>query len=176
MEDNTHMKKDFVTPEHIAQDYKNTHFTYLEIYRTLAIVVVVGVLYMIFSLTHFLIAFYLLAPLVAGGYLIHILLCVRAYIKIRKGKFRTEQDMLINADGRSGVERIGPGYKPCFLHFRRYGRFQLLEGSYYKWSPNFSTTSDGICDRSMTKDIFLLVIIDKKTIVAVYNLKLFELQ
>lgn len=155
-------EKDIVTKECIALDYKNTHFTYSEFYLILSIVIIVGITYMIFSITKFLVAFFILAPFVVGSYLLSFAVRMRAYIKIKQGNFRMERDVLVNAEGRSGIERIGPGYKANALYFHQYGKFLLREGSYYKWSENFSTTPDGIYNRSMINDVFMLVIIDKK--------------
>ena len=61
-----------------------------------------------------------------------------------------------------------------YLQFLNNGRYEL-EGNYYVWSDKYEMSATGICNTSIPKDVFYIVLFENsKKIAMVYNRKFFN--
>ena len=143
---------------------------------------VTNIILMCFSI-FFAFCFSLLTPFAWFILLIPAVLLFCWYIKrakkikaIKNGEFTVVLDeLLYEKQGELRTEAtFYKGRFISYLQFFKNGRWEM-EGEYYSWSKNYKMSSTGICNTSLQKDMFYVVLYkDTNKIAIAYNTKFFN--
>ncbi len=168
------IEKEYLTNDLIKQDIINvlkndSHITI----NIILIVVGIFIAFCFSFLTPFA-WFILLIP--ASAFLLWYIRRRKKLKEIEKGEFIVILDeLLYEKQGELRTEAtFYKGKWISYLQFSNNGRWEL-EGNYYSWSDKYKMSGTGICNTSVSKDIFYVVLYkNTKKVVMAYNTKFFD--
>lgn len=181
-------RKDILTKERIAEDLKSESSPWSLIPLALLTLATGALLFwsisVIVSYGEFEIADMLVIILTAAYFVFSVGIVVYVVARIVSWKqiatrfdFHVIEDTLVAAEDSldsmdsHDLNRHGYSY---YLYFDGFGKYHLMNTTYYRWSQSYAMGIRGMMTYATPGDTYYIVTRDHKTILYVYNTKLFE--